>query len=96
MQAHQKERFAGKLLLDARAEIERLQGIIARNAMQRLDERDNANLYVTVDDIKASLEVLDEWQKRQAPNAEANGRAVAAEQPLVGASGSPNPGGEKS
>lgn len=45
------------------AEIERLKGIIARNAMDRL-EGENANgMHVTSADIAASIEILHEWKK---------------------------------
>lgn len=46
---------------------EKLCGIIARNAMQRLKGEDAAEMYVTADDIRESLEVLYEWQRNH-PN----------------------------
>jgi hypothetical protein len=47
------------------AELDRLRGIIARNAMQRLRGEDATELYITADDIKDSLEVLYAWQRKE-------------------------------
>lgn len=52
---------------DASQEIDRLRGIIARNALQRLRGEDATEMYVTADDIKASLEMLYSWQSSKSP-----------------------------
>jgi hypothetical protein len=51
-----------------RAEIKWLRGIIARNATQRLKGEDAAEMYVTANDIRDSLEILYTWQRTETPN----------------------------
>ena len=52
-------------------EIERLRGIIARNARTRLSG-DDGPLFVTPEDIKASLEILyAEMEREDSPNSQA-------------------------
>ena len=77
MAPHHRGRTGGRLLLKAADEIERLRAIIARNALQRLRGEDAAELYVTADDIKDSLEVLYAWQASKPPNDQAQRRAWA-------------------
>lgn len=63
------DQAAGRIVL---AELTKLRGIIARNAMQRLKGEDAIEMYITADDIKDSLEVLYAWQ-REAQNADLGG-----------------------
>jgi hypothetical protein len=55
-----------------KSENERLRGIIARNAMQRLKSDDSTEMDVTPDDIKESLEILYKWQRTETPNTQAH------------------------
>ena len=61
---------------DAPSELERLRGIIARNARTRLDEN---GLYVTAKDISDSLEILYAEMEREGADS-SNGQAQRADE----------------
>lgn len=50
------------LCRELETENQRLRGIIARNAMQRLEGEDAARMHVTPQDIRDSLEILHAWR----------------------------------